>query len=881
MRRGSLTDPLLHAHNPSASSSSGFAGSSGTSPYTNIGHSLSPNISRQSNLHNSYSPSYDNNNNPYQGNLAINTSNEVLPPFFKKTTKTLFPQQHGSGGGPASISPSSEINPNLPLVSSHQGTTGSGTPSVLGTKRKLEPLSESDSHADANNTQGGDYFAPEAPVIDSIRLSSTTPHGGDHATSSMPVNTAKRRASQPFIAGIGGDLLPTPAATASAAGSASATSSERRSSNESNELRPGPNNSLSNMGPETDARYANITPRQPVSMHPQDVVEVDTRQGYAFPPERPASSSQINHISAPHQEYYDSQPAIYSTRDYPASSSSSMPSYGPPSVQARIPSAGPLNPELRSKASTIFGAAAGHRPSYASNGMPVHPNAGGGSGSTGARLSEYHLKQQSGSGAPGSLPVYNGPASSTKEGAPHHRFLQAQREEQEQAAGGGGTSNLPYARSPALKVSHKIAERKRRKEMKELFDELRDCIPSMSIINNPPNSNIPQPPPADVGGRGIKSSKWEVLAKAVEYINKLQYENQELSNSVLELQRLNQAFQDELSLVTSSSGNDGSNSLVGSAAIGNGAGFGNVNGVGAADSVVQYQQDNQPYPHQQQQQHPLQPYQQQHQFANPAKPSPSPVSMHSMPPLAHHPHSMPAAVGGGSSAPSIHASSVQHSPALSTQAFPISAPPHMASHSFFGPNDSNTAQHFTNPSQRHFQPHHHHSRNVSLNSNHSGIMFPGEGGGAQFEHAGSAPPALQHHPHQLQHQQGNTASRASPIATHQNSQPFAHQPSHLPSDMLQHRPMQQQQQQQYAPQQRPGSIRSQHSSQSILSGGNTSHLSQSPQSGHVGVGAMHHQQQEGWVGSPYSQHQQQMRSGTLPPASAHATPMMSPLNATY
>ncbi|KAF3215389.1 hypothetical protein TWF106_007946 [Orbilia oligospora] len=84
---------------------------------------------------------------------------------------------------------------------------------------------------------------------------------------------------------------------------------------------------------------------------------------------------------------------------------------------------------------------------------------------------------------------------------------------------GAPSPATPYSRTPELRISHKLAERKRRKEMKELFDELRDALPQE---------------------RGGKSSKWEVLTKSIEYLGHMRQSQSSLSQTNHELASENQ-----------------------------------------------------------------------------------------------------------------------------------------------------------------------------------------------------------------------------------------------------------------------------------------------------------------------------------------------------
>ncbi|KAK4148996.1 hypothetical protein C8A00DRAFT_19264 [Chaetomidium leptoderma] len=103
----------------------------------------------------------------------------------------------------------------------------------------------------------------------------------------------------------------------------------------------------------------------------------------------------------------------------------------------------------------------------------------------------------------------------------HHSLQHKQLGDLRNEEAGLHAGSQPYSRTPELRVSHKLAERKRRTEMKELFDHLRDLMPQE---------------------RGSKASKWEILTKAIA-------EHQRQSDLIRQLQGINGTQQNEIDML--------------------------------------------------------------------------------------------------------------------------------------------------------------------------------------------------------------------------------------------------------------------------------------------------------------------------------------------
>lgn len=95
---------------------------------------------------------------------------------------------------------------------------------------------------------------------------------------------------------------------------------------------------------------------------------------------------------------------------------------------------------------------------------------------------------------PGGYPEHRLSSASGEFSTVHHHSLQHRQLTGVRDEDGFPGGSQPYSRTPELRVSHKLAERKRRTEMKELFENLRDLMPQE---------------------RGSKASKWEILTKGI------------------------------------------------------------------------------------------------------------------------------------------------------------------------------------------------------------------------------------------------------------------------------------------------------------------------------------------------------------------------------
>ncbi|KAK3395714.1 hypothetical protein B0T20DRAFT_43984 [Sordaria brevicollis] len=116
----------------------------------------------------------------------------------------------------------------------------------------------------------------------------------------------------------------------------------------------------------------------------------------------------------------------------------------------------------------------------------------------------------------------------------HHHSLQHRAiSDLQNDEGASHAGAQPYSRTPELRVSHKLAERKRRTEMKELFEQLRDLMPQE---------------------RGSKASKWEILTKAISEHQRMSAHIQALLQSAQNKDREIENLKYQLNMLRSQSG---------------------------------------------------------------------------------------------------------------------------------------------------------------------------------------------------------------------------------------------------------------------------------------------------------------------------------------